>query len=200
MQRDGKGNERNFPQALAAFHKAADDNNSYAYIDLAAAYANGEGVEVNMVEAYKWLQITAPRAGTGPFGAALKAYQETIIGKLKPEQVDEASVQAKAWLERHPMRAISLPPKRFEPNFDPAKPCYKPGYPKESMERGEKGIVIVKARIDANGNVTGKDLVKSSGFPLLDEATLQGISKCQFTPALRFGLPVEGTKEITLPW
>lgn len=51
MLRDGKGGDRDLPGALVRFHQAADLDNGHAYLDLAAAYANGEGVEADLVQA-----------------------------------------------------------------------------------------------------------------------------------------------------
>lgn len=200
MLRDGMGGDTDLAGAIVEFRKAADDNNGHALLDLAAAYANGEGVDADLVQAYKWSLAASRNAGKGNFGAAVKSYLETVASKLQPQQIDEATMQAKEWLSLHPVRAYAMPPKRFDPDFDPKQPCTRPGYPKESLTRGEQGIVKIKLRIDAKGRVTGTDLVKSSGVALLDQATITAFAQCRFTPALRFGVAVEGTKEISVPW
>jgi TPR repeat protein len=114
MLRDGKGGDRNLAGALAEFRKAADDANGHALLDLAAAYANGEGVEADLVQAYKWSVAASRKAGTGNFGKAVKSYLETLARHLQPQQIDEATMQAKAWLSLHPPRFAAMPPKRVE--------------------------------------------------------------------------------------
>ena len=45
--------------------------------------------------------------------------------------------------------------------------------------------------IDTNGRAKESEVKKSSGYPLLDEAAREGISKCSFKPATADGVPVE---------
>jgi TPR repeat protein len=104
MQRDGKGYDTDLAGAFAQFRRAAELENGHAYLDLAAAYANGEGVEADLVQAYKWSLVASRNAGTGNFGKAVKSYLATIAGHLQPQQIDDATTQAKEWLALHPAR------------------------------------------------------------------------------------------------
>ena len=82
MLRDGKGGDRDLDSALARFRQAADLDNGHAYLDLAAAYANGEGVEADLVQAYKWSLAASRNAGTGNFGKAVKSDMATLASKI----------------------------------------------------------------------------------------------------------------------
>lgn len=104
MLRDGKGGDTDLAGALGQFRRAADLDNGHAYLDLAAAYANGEGVEADLVQAYKWSRVASRNAGTGNFGKAVKSYLAKLASNLQPQQIDEATMQAKAWLALHPVR------------------------------------------------------------------------------------------------
>lgn len=113
MLRDGKGGNTDLTGALVRFRQAADLENGHAYLDLAAAYANGEGVKADSVQAYKWARIASRNAGSGNFGKAVKSYSATLAAVMQPQQIDEATMQAQAWLSLHPMRKAGHDPKRI---------------------------------------------------------------------------------------
>jgi protein TonB len=54
--------------------------------------------------------------------------------------------------------------------------------------------------IDTDGSVVEKNVVKSSGFPELDRATLEGMARCQFTPALTNGKPEQSLLSFSYTW
>jgi len=58
--------------------------------------------------------------------------------------------------------------------------CEKPEYPEKARRLNQEGTVQLKLLIDANGKVNKALIENSSGFPLLDEASLTNLSKCQF--------------------
>ena len=66
----------------------------------------------------------------------------------------------------------------------------KPAYPAMSRRLGEEGTVLLKILVTTEGKVGQVDLLKSSGYPLLDEAAMQGVRQWQFRPATRNGQPV----------
>jgi protein TonB len=45
-------------------------------------------------------------------------------------------------------------------------------YPKKAYEKNEEGVVVLKMSIDAGGNLTGVNLMSSSGSRLLDEGAI----------------------------
>jgi TonB family protein len=57
-------------------------------------------------------------------------------------------------------------------------------YPRESLARGEQGIVLYHVLIDPRGHPTECEVTTSSGFPRLDTATCQMLmDRAVFTPA-----------------
>lgn len=62
-----------------------------------------------------------------------------------------------------------------------------PVYPRQSIERDEEGVVLVRALVDPMGAPQRVLVVKSSGFPLLDEAALAAVQKWRFEPMIREG-------------
>ena len=51
----------------------------------------------------------------------------------------------------------------------------QPPYPQLAMQSGEQGTIVLRLRTDAAGNVTSVNVKESSGFPFLDQATVEFI-------------------------
>ena len=80
-------------------------------------------------------------------------------------------------------------------NVIPAKPDKKsrnrpPLYPFEAAQRGEHGNVILLIHVSPDGFAAGVDVVKSSGYPVLDQAARDAVSKWRFIPAVKDGVPI----------
>lgn len=78
--------------------------------------------------------------------------------------------------------------------------CAKPVWPKQSLRDGNQGTVTLAFKISADGKAEQSKLLKSSGFPLLDEAALQGITKCRFKPATQADTPVPAWMQMQYVW
>ncbi len=61
----------------------------------------------------------------------------------------------------------------------------KPVYPPLSRRQGEEGKVLLKVRVSAKGDALDVALAKSSGFPRLDNAAIDAVSRWRFVPAKR---------------
>jgi periplasmic protein TonB len=59
----------------------------------------------------------------------------------------------------------------------------KPIYPPASMRAREQGYVVVQVLVDEKGQARTVEVVRSSGYPRLDESTVDAIRKWTFTPA-----------------
>jgi periplasmic protein TonB len=73
------------------------------------------------------------------------------------------------------------------------KPKYSPppDYPKHSYRNAEQGLVTLLVKVGADGKPIEAKILKSSGFPELDENTRKNIlSRWQFYPAMRQGVPI----------
>ena len=58
-----------------------------------------------------------------------------------------------------------------------------PTYPLIARKKGWEGRVIIQAEIDREGNVSEIKVLESSGFKVLDNASLETLKKWKFTPA-----------------
>jgi periplasmic protein TonB len=59
----------------------------------------------------------------------------------------------------------------------------KPNYPNLSRRTGERGRVLLKVLVDANGLPATVELGTSSGFERLDNAALEAVKQWRFVPA-----------------
>ncbi|PWF46028.1 TonB family protein [Massilia glaciei] len=73
-------------------------------------------------------------------------------------------------------------------------------YPREAILYELTGDVQIKFSVDVLGQPQNLAISVSSGWQLLDKATLNGFSHCRFTPATRDGKPVQVEKEIGYRW
>ena len=58
-----------------------------------------------------------------------------------------------------------------------------PTYPLIARKKGWEGRVLIQAEIDREGNVSKIRVLESSGFKVLDNASLETLKKWKFTPA-----------------
>lgn len=61
----------------------------------------------------------------------------------------------------------------------------KPVYPTLSRRMNEEGRVLLKVRVSAQGTALDVAVSKSSGFPRLDAAAIDAVSRWRFVPAKR---------------
>jgi TonB family protein len=66
----------------------------------------------------------------------------------------------------------------------------KPRYPESARRRGIEGTVLLKMRITAQGRVEDVQVVRSAGYPELDESAIEAVRRWRFEPARRNGAPV----------
>ena len=59
----------------------------------------------------------------------------------------------------------------------------KPGYPIMSKRLGEEGQVLLRVLVSSQGGAEQVQLLRSSGFPRLDEAAQEAVAKWRFVPA-----------------
>lgn len=78
--------------------------------------------------------------------------------------------------------------------------CEKPKYPEAARRREQEGTVTMKFLIGADSSVLDAKIVKSSGFPLLDEAALTGLAKCPFEAGLVDGKPEQSWTQVQYVW
>jgi protein TonB len=62
-----------------------------------------------------------------------------------------------------------------------------PIYPPIAQSARVSGVVVIEARIEADGHVSGARVLKS--IPLLDEAAIEAVQQWEFEPTLLNGQP-----------
>lgn len=72
------------------------------------------------------------------------------------------------------------------------------GYPEKSRKMGEEGLSVISVLVDEDGKVMETELLRSSGFSLLDSSARAAAEKFEFTPALHHEKPVKF--ELTIPF
>lgn len=99
-------------EAVVWFGRAAEQGHETARFNLGVMYLNGEGIQVDMVQAHKWLSLAA--ASGSEREAAMKNLKIAEI-RMNPEQIKEAQRLAAEWLSSHQDVLKSAAPAQAEP-------------------------------------------------------------------------------------
>ena len=80
-------------------------------------------------------------------------------------------------------------------------PSYKerpaaPKYPRKAQRKRQEGTVLIRALVNANGEIQDVILYKSSGYESLDESALKAVSNWLIKPAIVAGRAVAAWVEI----
>lgn len=75
-----------------------------------------------------------------------------------------------------------------------------PDYPRLSRRLKERGLVVVRVFVDADGLPRTVQIAQSSGFARLDEAALEGVRRARFRPYAENGRPSAGWARIPIPF
>ncbi|PPE71854.1 hypothetical protein C3942_21290 [Solimonas fluminis] len=78
--------------------------------------------------------------------------------------------------------------------------CRRPSYPAGSVRRGEEGVVVIAADLDASAKVRQTRVAQSSGHEALDRVTLEAVGKCRFSPATEDGVAKAATAQVRFTW
>jgi len=71
-----------------------------------------------------------------------------------------------------------------------------PVYPPDAQAQGVQGVVIIEARLEADGTVSRTRVLRS--IPMLDDAAVEAVSQWQFTPTLLNGQPSPVVMTVTV--
>jgi periplasmic protein TonB len=75
----------------------------------------------------------------------------------------------------------------------------KPSYPSRSMALGEEGRVMLRVAVNEQGHPVRVEIVRSSGFPRLDEAARRTVERgWRFAPARRGDQAVAGVVQVPI--
>ena len=81
------------------------------------------------------------------------------------------------------------------PNFASNRP---PRFPERAKLKRWEGTVILKVDVDDAGRVTNVEVLRSSGYSILDAAAVNSVRSWRGTPAKRYGRPTPSTWNIPI--
>ncbi len=81
---------------------------------------------------------------------------------------------------------------------DPSTYNIPPRYPREAAMRGQQGIVRLSVVVATDGSALSVEVEQSSGYPLLDRAARDAVTKWRFRPATDGGVAVPSTIPVSL--
>jgi protein TonB len=71
-----------------------------------------------------------------------------------------------------------------------------PAYPRLAREAGYEGKVILNVEVSPEGKCVNIQIVKSTGYPILDNTALKAVKQWSFKPAYLFNRPVSAWVEV----
>jgi TonB family protein len=86
------------------------------------------------------------------------------------------------------------------PRFTPANPPRWPGYPKEARKRGQQGTVKMLLLVNEEGRVSRARVVRSTGYPALDQVGLDATRDWKIAPGSVDGKVQCIWREFELSW
>ena len=96
---------------------------------------------------------------------------------------------------REPVREPVL----VDPGIDPrAMSAFQPDYPGSMIRQGAEGTVTVRVSIGTDGKVTGIERISATDEAFWVATQRHAMRKWRFRPATRDGVPVPGTKVLTV--
>ena len=99
-----------------------------------------------------------------------------------PAEAEQPSDQFGSAIDAHGVRHVARGP-GFEPSFADTIFRPKPEYPYSERARYNEGVAVVRMDIDLKtGIVTNASIIRSSGFPKLDDAAFNALRRWRFKP------------------
>ena len=73
-----------------------------------------------------------------------------------------------------------------------------PEYPELAKQMQQEGLVLLSVDVDRTGYPLKIEMIKSSGFPLLDQAALKAVRHWKFQPGSIGNVPIESTVNVPI--
>jgi S1-C subfamily serine protease len=89
---------KNHTEAVKWYLRAAAQGNAAAQNNLGVAYLNGEGVPMDYIQAYEWLNLAAAQGGLAEITAT--KIRDNLAGQMTPGQIAEAQRLAREFRPR----------------------------------------------------------------------------------------------------
>ena len=78
--------------------------------------------------------------------------------------------------------------------------CTPPAWPLGEKRRGAQGRVTLHFTVEADGKVSKAAVIRSSGYPALDQAARDALAQCAFQPETLDGKPVASKVIMPYQW
>ncbi|WP_454773394.1 energy transducer TonB [Janthinobacterium tructae] len=78
--------------------------------------------------------------------------------------------------------------------------CPQPAWPPGEKRRGAQGRVTLHFTVEADGKVSAAAVIRSSGYPALDQAARDALARCVFQPETLDGKPVASKVIMPYEW
>jgi len=75
-----------------------------------------------------------------------------------------------------------------------------PVYPSAARAAKQEGVVVLLLHINADGHVLEARVNSSSGYLLLDDEAIRGVSTCRMTSGRKDGVPTDGWGTFQVVW
>jgi protein TonB len=173
------------------------------------------GVEIRFLLAAAILHALVLWAGnfggqTAEYGMAASVGSASLTAPSpKPQEADDLTLDLSDAAWTRPVK-----PRKIQPVSPPQpaqaqgtgvtreSPGYllnpHPPYPEEARRLRESGSVLLKVKVDDGGSVETVEVLKSSGYPLLDDSALQTVEQWKFKPARLGGVAVSSTVDLSI--
>jgi TonB family protein len=80
------------------------------------------------------------------------------------------------------------------------QPNLCPNYPRIAVRMNQEGTATVTFQIATDGSVKDVALAKSTGYPVLDKATLDCVAAYRYFPVMQNGQPITIDKTVSIAW
>jgi protein TonB len=105
-------------------------------------------------------------------------------------------------------KPVVVPPPQPKPPTEEYIPVTQPTlamqamhtYPPEAARRHQQGTVILMLYINGNGTLDKVEILKSSGFPLLDAAAIKEMKQSRFEPAMDGAIPIRSRAQASVTY
>jgi protein TonB len=106
------------------------------------------------------------------------------------------------------VQPVVIPPPKPKPPTEEYVPVTQPNfamqathvYPPEAARRHQQGTVVLMLYVNGSGTLDKIEIVKSSGFPLLDEAAIREMKLSKFQPAMDGAIPIRSRAQASVTY
>lgn len=116
---------------------------------------------------------------------------EQKLAKIEPSSGSEAADTSSSEQEKNDQQPVAVV-KNASINGQKIAPVY----PRRALQLQQEGTVILHILVDQAGKAVEVKIVESSGFPLLDKAAFEAVSKWSFNPSTQEGIVIKSWVEV----